>query len=86
MIPGVTLMYVEGEVRDGFLTGRTVLVIETIFELDENTAGYSHSTIKTMVDTARGEWAKRFCLPDLLRVVRAEGVQTVESGPRKIAS
>ena len=49
-----------------------------------NTAGYSHSTIKTMVDTARGEWAKRFCLPDLLRVVRAEGVQTVESGPRKM--
>ena len=33
---------------------------------------------------ARGEWAKR--LPDLLRVVRAESVQTIESGPCKIAS
>ena len=34
MRTGIELMYVEGEVSDGYLTGRRILVIETNFEID----------------------------------------------------
>ena len=38
MSTAIGLMYVEGEVRDGYITGRTILVIETNFEINPNLA------------------------------------------------
>ena len=45
----IGLMYVEGEVKAGFLTGRTVLVIETTREIDPSRSGYSSPDLKWLV-------------------------------------
>ena len=86
MVPGVVLMYVEGEVRDGCLTGKTVLVIETTFEVDAAAPGYSQSAIDEMIASAQRTWAERYRLPDLVRVIPADGSRSSRSRPRKLAS
>ena len=61
-------MYVEGEVRDGCITGRTILVIETNCELNPASADYSHAELQRIVSRAREEWEKTFGPTDLVRL------------------
>src|SRR4051812_42314634 len=86
MVPGVVLMYVEGEVRDGCLTGRTVLIIETTFEVDVAAPGYSQTAIDAMIASAQRTWAEHYRLPDLVRVIPADRSRSNHAGRRKLAS
>ncbi len=45
MRAGIGLMYVEGEVQGGCITGRTVLVIETSCETDPGSPYYSSTEL-----------------------------------------
>ena len=58
MMRDIGLMYVEGEVKAGRLTGRTVLVIETSREIDPSQPGYSSREIQRLV-IARNETGVR---------------------------
>lgn len=68
MHPGIGMMYVEGEVKAGRLTGRTVLVVETSREIDPAEPGYSSSELKRLVAAARHEWERRFEPTDIVRL------------------
>lgn len=68
MHPGIGMMYVEGEVKAGRLTGRTVLVIETSRQIDPAEPGYSSRELKRLVAAARHEWEQRFEPTDIVRL------------------
>ena len=68
MMRDIGLMYVEGEVEAGRLTGRTVLVIETSREIDPHQPGYSSIGIRRMVTAARAQWERRFGPADVVRL------------------
>jgi hypothetical protein len=81
MRPGVSLMYLEGEVRGGRLTGRTILVIETEQKIDLGGSGYRSASLRQFVSAACLEWEKRYQPADLVRV---EHRPTDESETREI--
>ena len=82
----IRLIYVEGEVRDGYITGRTVLVVETDCELDPSSPHYSAGEIARLTNLARDRWVKQFGPVDVVRLEQApEGVAGVDGG-RRIAS
>ena len=86
MSTGIELLYVEGEVRDGFITGRRVLVVETDCELDPASPYYSAREIARLTKLAREEWGEQFGPVDIVRLEQApEGVAGV-NGRRRIAS
>jgi hypothetical protein len=68
MMQDIGLMYVEGEVKEGRLTGRTVLVIETSRELDPSQPGYSSTGLRRLVTAACAEWERRFDPTDVVRL------------------
>lgn len=68
MMRDIGLMYVEGEVKAGRLTGRTVLVIETSREIDPSRPGYSSREIQRLVTAARAEWERRYDPADVIRL------------------
>ena len=68
MHPGIGMMYVEGEVKAGRLTGRTVLVVETSRQIDPAEPGYSSRELKRLVAAARHEWELRFEPADIVRL------------------
>jgi hypothetical protein len=68
MHAGIGLMYVEGEVKDGRLTGRTVLVIETSRELDLSRPGYLSPDLQRLVASARADWEQRYEPADIVRL------------------
>jgi hypothetical protein len=68
MHAGIGLMYVEGEVKAGRLTGRTVLVIETSHEIDPSRPGYSSPDLKRLVAAARSAWEQRYAPADIVRL------------------
>ncbi|AGK58238.1 hypothetical protein HYPDE_32828 [Hyphomicrobium denitrificans 1NES1] len=68
MMRDIGLMYVEGEVKAGRLTGRTVLVIETSREIDPSQPGYSSLEIQRLVTAARAEWERRYDPADVIRL------------------
>lgn len=72
MHAGIGLMYVEGEVRGGCITGRTVLVVETSREIDPTSPNYSFVEIDGITKLARAEWEKRFGPADLVRLERQQ--------------
>lgn len=65
---GIRLMYVEGEVKAGRLTGRTVLVIETSREIDPSRPGYSSPDLRRLVAAACTEWERRYEPADVVRL------------------
>jgi hypothetical protein len=81
MWPGVSLMYLEGEVRGGRLTGRTILVIETKQKIDFGGSGNRSPDLRRFVSAACLEWEKRYQPADLVRV---EHRPTDESETREI--
>jgi hypothetical protein len=68
MHSGIGLMYVEGEVKAGRLTGRTVLVIETSREIDPSRPGYSSPDLRRLVAAACTEWERRYDPADVVRL------------------
>jgi hypothetical protein len=64
----IGLMYVEGEVKAGCLTGRTVLVIETTREIDPSRSGYSSPDLRRLVAAACSEWERRYEPADVVRL------------------
>lgn len=68
MLPGVSLMYLEGEVKGGRLTGRTVLVIETDQKMDLCDSGYCSADLRQLIRAACFEWEQRCQPADLVRV------------------
>jgi hypothetical protein len=62
------MMYVEGEVKAGRLTGRTVLVVETSREIDPAEPGYSSRELKRLIAAARYEWERRYEPADIVRL------------------
>lgn len=68
MHAGIGLMYLEGELEGGRLTGRTVLVVETSRETDPKQPGYSSADIRRLVVAARAEWEQRYAPADLVRL------------------
>jgi hypothetical protein len=86
MRTAIQLMYVEGEVRDGYITGRTVLVVETRCELDPASPYYSAPEIARLIKLAREQWVGQFGPVDIVRLEKAaEGAAGV-NGRRRIAS
>ena len=86
MPTGIGLVYVEGEVRDGYITGRTVLVVETDCEIDPASPHYSAREIARLTKVARERWVKQFGPVDVVRLEQPpEGVAGVDGG-RRIAS
>ena len=85
MHAGVGLMYVEGEVRGGCITGRTVLVIETSRETDPGSPYYSAVEIDCIVKSARQAWEKHFGPADLVRVERLQDPLQQEFSYRNVA-
>jgi hypothetical protein len=85
MHPGIALMYVEGEVRDGCITGRTILVIETNFELDPASADYSPAELQRVVSRAREVWEKSFGPTDLVRLEKNKDASRETISNRKSA-
>ena len=82
----IELVYVEGEVRDGYITGRTVLVIETDFEINPTSPHYAAREIARLTNLVREEWEGQFGPVDIVRLEKpAEGVAGVNGG-RRIAS
>ena len=78
-------MYVEGEVRDGCITGRTILVIETNCELNPASADYSHAELQRIVSRAREEWEKSFGPTDLVRLEKNKNASRETISDRKSA-
>lgn len=68
MVRDIGLMYVEGEVKAGRLTGRTVLVIETSREIDPSRPGYSSTGLRRLVTVARAEWERTYAAADVVRL------------------
>jgi len=68
MMRDIGLMYVEGEVKGGRLTGRTVLVIETSREIDPREPGYSPVELRRLVTAARAEWERTYDPADTVRL------------------
>jgi hypothetical protein len=68
MHAGIGLMYVEGEVKAGRLTGRTVLVIETSREIDPGRPGYSSPDLKRLVAAACSAWERHYAPADIVRL------------------
>ena len=71
MLTGIELMYVEGEVCGGCITGRRVLVIETYYEIDPASPHYCPREIARLIRLAREEWVDQFGPIDLVRLERA---------------
>ena len=78
-------MYVEGEVRVGCITGRTILVIETNCELDPTSADYSPAELQRIVSRAREEWEKNFGPTDLVRLEKNKDASRATISDRKSA-
>ena len=86
MRTGIGLIYVEGEVRDGFITGRRVLVVGTHCELDPSSPHYSAGEIARLTNLALEQWVKQFGPVDVVRLEQPpEGVAGMDGG-RRIAS
>jgi hypothetical protein len=65
---GIGLMYIEGELKAGRLTGRTVLVVETSHEIDPERPGYSSAGVRQLVIAARAEWERCYAPADIVRL------------------
>jgi hypothetical protein len=61
-------MYIEGELKAGRLTGRTVLVVETSREIDPGRPGYSSADLRQLVIAARAEWERCYEPADIVRL------------------
>jgi hypothetical protein len=68
MRPGISLMYLEGEVKGGRLTGRTILVIETEQKVDLGVSGSHPASLRQLIAAACIEWEKHCQPADLVRV------------------
>ena len=86
MRTGIEHLHVEGEVCDGYITGRTVLVVETHCELDPSSPHYSAGEIARLTNLALEQWVKQFGPVDIVRLEQGpEGVVGMDGG-RRIAS
>jgi hypothetical protein len=86
MRTGIEHLHVEGEVCDGYITGRRVLVVETHCELDPSSPHYSAGEIARLTNLALERWVKQFGPVDVVRLEQApEGVVGMDGG-RRIAS
>ena len=85
MHAGIALMYVEGEIQGGCITGRTVLVIETTCELDPTSPDYSAAELQRVVSMARTAWGKNFGPTDLVRLEKNKDALREAIGDRKSA-
>jgi hypothetical protein len=65
---GIELMYIEGELQAGRLTGRTILVVETSRQTDPKQPGYASAELRRLVLTARAEWERRYEPADIVRL------------------
>ena len=83
MHAGIALMYVEGEIQGGCITGRTVLVIETTCELDPTSPDYSAAELQRVVSMARAAWGKNFGPTDLVRLEKNKDASREAIGDRK---
>ena len=81
MHPGIGLMYVEGEVRDGRITGRTVLVIETNLEIDPDSPRYSSNEIARVTMLGRERWEEQYGSIDLVRLERQPEPMSKDTEP-----
>jgi hypothetical protein len=79
-------MYLEGEVRDGCITGRTILVIETNFEINPTSPGYSAREIAYLTKLARNQWEGQFGPVDIVRLEKVAAGVAGMNGGRRIAS
>ena len=86
MHEAIGLMYVEGEVRGGRITGRTVLVIETSQETDPTAPQYSSFEIARVTKLGREQWEKQFGPADLVRLERESEPERGTAGNRQVAS
>ena len=68
MHAGIELMYIEGELHAGRLTGRTVLVVETSRQTDPKQPDYASADIRRLVIAARAEWEQRYEPADIVRL------------------
>lgn len=68
MHAGIGLMYLEGELEAGRLTGRTILVVETSRETDPEQPGYSSADLRRLVVAARAEWERHYEPADIVRL------------------
>ncbi|HVZ05000.1 hypothetical protein [Hyphomicrobium sp.] len=68
MHAGIELLYIEGEIKSGRLTGRTVLVIETSRQIDPQRPGYSAADIQRLVASACAEWELCYAPADTVRL------------------
>jgi len=66
----IGLIYVEGEVRGGRITGRVVLVIETNQEIDPTSPRYSSVEIARVTKLGRERWEEHHGPIDLVRLER----------------
>lgn len=64
----VRLMYLEGEIKDGRITGRTILVIETERKIDPKQPGYSRRDLQRFVSAACLKWEECYQPTDLVRL------------------
>lgn len=64
----VRLMYLEGEIKGGRMTGRTILVIETEREIDPRQPGYSRRDLQRFVNAACLKWEECYQPTDLVRL------------------
>ena len=65
---GIELLYIEGEIKAGRLTGRTVLVIETSREIDPGRPGYSSADVQRLIAAACAEWERHYEPADTVRL------------------
>ena len=86
MRTGIELMYVEGEVRDGYLTGRMILVVETNFETNPTAPQYSADKIARLTRLARERWTAHFGPIDLVRLEQPRKDVPDMNGGRRIVS
>lgn len=70
MHTGIERLYVEGEVRDGYFTDITILVIETSCEIDPASPAYSSFEIARLTKLACEQWVEQFGSIDLVRLER----------------
>lgn len=82
---GIGLIYVEGEVQGGCITGRTVLVIETSCETDPKSPYYSSTELDGIIKSARNAWERHFGPADLVRVERLQEPLLEEFSDRNVA-
>jgi hypothetical protein len=64
----VRLMYLEGEIKGGRITGRTILVIQTEREIDPKQPGYSRRDLQRFVNAACLKWEECYQPTDLVRL------------------